>query len=80
MSFVVPATPNTGPVHLAIEDEENGAYNSVAILYVSGNSSPATGHPAAGVLRRRPSSLGIRGIRASALVHKRGRQFDHDFH
>jgi len=84
VNFVVPTTPDTGPVYLDIADEANGAYNSMALLYVSGKSSAAslapTGHPAGRMVRKRPSSPAINGVRASVSAHQRGRQFTHEFH
>jgi hypothetical protein len=83
VNFVVPFSPDTGPLHLDIGDEANGAYNSMVLLYVPGKSSAAStarsGLPAGRVLRKRPSPA-IHGIRASASVHKRGRQFIHEFY
>jgi uncharacterized protein (TIGR03437 family) len=77
VNFVVPSTQ--GAVHLDVEDEDNGAYNSMATLYVSGNSSAAAGDRAASV-RKRPSNPAIHGIRASASAHKWGRQVTRESH
>jgi uncharacterized protein (TIGR03437 family) len=41
VNFVVPNTPDTGPVFLDIADENNGAYNSMATLELSTTSASA---------------------------------------
>ena len=66
INFVVPSTPDTGPVYLDIVDQANGAYNSMALLDVSGLA--AAGEPPAKPAGARAVNT---GHAASMRLHRR---------
>ncbi len=65
VNFVVPSTPDVGPVDLDFSDENNGAYNSIAVLEVT--STAASARPKAMAIRSAPK----KGARSGARIRSR---------
>src|ERR1035441_6149217 len=69
VNFVVPSIPDSGPVSLDISDGFNGAYNSMALLYVSGGTTSHDAPEAAS--RFRPKAVRPNGGTQGVHVARR---------
>jgi uncharacterized protein (TIGR03437 family) len=69
VNFVVPSIPDSGPVSLDITDGFNGAYNSMALLYVSGGTTSHDAPEAAS--RFRPKAVRPNGGTQGVHVARR---------